>query len=96
MSVTPRAEHRAFESPDSDDTLGILSLLFATMNQRGITSLPKIAFIAPWIVSAIYVLIAFGLCLFADDVTLHLGPVLATVGLGLGFGSGFAELRRTA
>jgi hypothetical protein len=77
-------------------TLGILSLSFATMNQRGITSLPKFAFVATWIVSAIYVLLAFWLCVFADDVTLHLGPVLATVGLGLGFGSGFTELRRNA
>jgi hypothetical protein len=75
-------------------TLGILSLLFTTLNQREITSLPKLAFVAPWIVSAIQVLLGFYFCVFADDVTLHLGPVLAAVGLGLGFGAGFAELRK--
>ena len=76
--------------------LGILSLSFTTTNQRGITSLPRFALVATWMVSAIYVLVAFWLCLFAADLKLHLGPVLAAVGLGLGLGSGFAAMRRKA
>jgi hypothetical protein len=59
-------------------------------------ALPRSTFVTTWIVSAIHILLAFWLCIFADDVTLHLEPALAAVGLGLGFGSGFAELINNA
>mgnify|MGYP007068313221 CR=1 FL=1 len=77
-------------------SLGALSLILTVLNQRGITTLPKLAFVTPWIVSSIYVLIAFYLGILADGVAIHLGPVLATVGLGLGFRSGFAEWIKNA
>lgn len=77
-------------------SLGILSLVFATLNRHGITSLPRLAVVAPWLISAIHVLAAVVLGLSANNVSLQIGPMLAAVGLGLGLVSGFAELSNKA
>lgn len=66
-------------------TLGLISLAIAGLNQRQITALPKIAYLAPWVVSAIYVVVGFTFPLAYREASLGIGPVLAAIGLGMGF-----------
>jgi hypothetical protein len=75
-------------------TMGLLSLLFTVLNQRLITSLPRSLIVVPWAVSAIYVLVALGLGIFSNKASIHIGPILAAIGLGLGFVFGLPELRK--
>jgi hypothetical protein len=76
--------------------LGLLALSLALLNLWRVTALPRLAFIAPWLVSATYVGGAIAWGTFSDRVTLRVGAVLAAVGLGLGCIASFPQLRKPA
>jgi ABC-type sugar transport system permease subunit len=77
-------------------TLGLISLILVLMNQRRFTSLPKLSFVVPWVISSFYVLLVFILAVSSDQMSIHIGPVLAAIGLGIGFASSVQELQKYA